>query len=63
MQNKKQVYGVSPEKLVHDYLLGEYEIEKLKNGFRPPVLAGEPCAEHQGMAEFPDNTEQRLTDE
>jgi hypothetical protein len=63
VQKNKQVYGVNPETLVHDYLLGEYEIEKLRNGFRPPVLAGEPCAEHQGMTANQENTEQRLPDE
>lgn len=31
-----------PEDLVLDYLIGEHELEKLRNGFQAPVL-GQPC--------------------
>ncbi|MFC4768213.1 hypothetical protein [Effusibacillus consociatus] len=43
------------EQIVTDYLLGEYELEKLEHGFLPPVISGEPCPEQQaafGQAEF-----------
>lgn len=34
------------ETMIVDYLLGEYEIEKLNNRFKP-ALQGEPCPDHQ----------------
>lgn len=38
---------LTPEDVVTDYLIGRYEIEKLKNGFQAPVITGQPCAEHR----------------
>lgn len=38
-------HDTDPEIMAADYLVGKYEIEKLRNGFRAPVLKGEPCAD------------------
>lgn len=46
---------VTPEEIVHDYLIGKYELEKLQNGFQAPVVAGEPCEEHRHLAESSDS--------
>jgi len=44
---------VTPEDIVHDYLIGKYELEKLQNGFQAPVVAGEPCENHRHLAKSP----------
>ncbi|MGZ4113149.1 MAG: hypothetical protein ACXVP5_12000 [Tumebacillaceae bacterium] len=38
---------VTPEELINDYLIGAYELEKLKNGFQAPVEKCVPCDEHR----------------
>lgn len=48
-QQQEPVLPEDAEMAVTDYLIGEYELERLKNGFQPPVLEGEPCPEHQLM--------------
>jgi hypothetical protein len=40
---------VTPEELVNDFLIGAYEMEKLRNGFVAPVGEGEPCEEHRAL--------------
>lgn len=39
------------EDIVHDYLIGEYELEKLRHGFQAPALQGQPCEPDQGLLE------------
>ena len=39
----------TPEDMVNDYLIGKFEIEKLKNGFQAPVTEGE-CADRRDKA-------------
>lgn len=46
---------LTPEDVVNDYLIGRYEIEKLKNGFQAPVNTGQPCAEHRHRDEGADS--------
>lgn len=40
---------LTPEDIVNDYLIGEHELEKLKNGFQAPALQGQPCEPDQGL--------------
>ncbi|MCX7570349.1 hypothetical protein OS242_10275 [Tumebacillus sp. DT12] len=42
---------LTPEDIVHDYLIGEYELEKLKHGFQAPAVQGQPCEPDQGLLE------------
>lgn len=47
MNEEKELHvQVTPEELVNDFLIGGFELEKLKNGFQAPVVEG-PCADPQ----------------
>jgi hypothetical protein len=46
---------VTPEELVNDYLIGAYEIEKLRNGFIAPVIEGD-CAEPRALRSESDDS-------
>jgi hypothetical protein len=54
-QKSAKSADVTPEELVHDYLIGMFEVEKLQNGFQAPVSTGEPCEEHRHLAESSDS--------
>ncbi|TCS72019.1 hypothetical protein [Effusibacillus lacus] len=45
------------EMVVTDCLIGEFELEKLKNGFAVPVIGDEPCEEHRALSEVQEQIE------
>lgn len=42
------LFSLTPEDIVNDYLIGEHELEKLRNGFQAPVEHA-PCDEHRPL--------------
>ncbi|HEU4964782.1 MAG TPA: hypothetical protein VFV52_13130 [Bacilli bacterium] len=40
--------SLTPEEVVNDYLIGKYELEKLRHGFQAPV-EHVPCEKHRSL--------------
>jgi len=44
---EKRATSPTPEELAHDYLIGLFEVDKLRNGFQVPVEPRQECDDVQ----------------